>query len=705
MQIELGQLDEKNSAVDVTKLLVAYALRIGAVKENSWEELISVVIRRPSKRFVWETPGGPVFFGSTRGERLDFTKPAPIDQQNRFLRRAATLVGMMARPVAHDLRRGSAADINSLGAVENPERVRRQLGHTHQAQALGVTDKYVGRLKGDSWADRVVGSETAEDDPFGVQFAPTSFKKRKIATKDIDNYCTTKNLDKTNRNDRYKARQELEKAQFNQWMAGQQSIMDTPIPLSRTPTVESSSNESHDTALRRRPLNDITNLPQPQPAKTGQDDEVVESTVDEMMNALGFNNADHSNEVSVTTIDTMSLDFVSALACSPPLEQPILTSPTSAFISFLSTINLVSTATPRLPEDAEAGNSRLPPSKFFHACRKEGCLRSFDSQLHRDNHEVNCQGTLLDDLGDEESLPAGEDDLQVLPKARKRKAQNINVVHDGFPKPCPDSNICGVTKDFATQHLLNNHRRLHHDDSWPKQTPCNVPGCQLPRDHYFVSRESFRRHLSTYHHLTNTEAREYIGQIVEVTFSAPRGAGAAFMTTMCLFPDCTTTAEFANYSVYTSHLKKKHNQTPRQYPDYMPTAETVRLHPRPDIAKIDVSSPVPRVFEAGPCNHPLCFDIDTTYEDERALVRHLKVSHGVKKSDAARYFSGPEIAPFYGTICLHGDCSTKRRFYFDEKSYTEHLKRHGVTTVAEISSFQLWHKLKYGAVGVANEQT
>jgi hypothetical protein len=211
LKIELGQLDAENNFIDITQLLAAYALRIGAVEEKTWEDLMAVVSQRPSKRFIWKNPDRPVFFALTRGERFDFFKPAGVDQQCRFLRRAAGLIGMMQLPVTHDLRRGAAANIGSLKPSTSPEGIRRDLGHTHVALNKEVTDKYVGRLKGDSWAARPDDSANTSDDPLGVQFVPTSFVKRKIATKEIDKSCTTNKLDVHDRNARHKARQELEK--------------------------------------------------------------------------------------------------------------------------------------------------------------------------------------------------------------------------------------------------------------------------------------------------------------------------------------------------------------------------------------------------------------------------------------------------------------------------------------------------------------
>jgi hypothetical protein len=62
---------------------------------------------------------------------------------------------MLQPPVTHDIRRVAAADIFKLpvdGGDTN--RVRRALGHSMAAMDVGVTDAYIGRSKGDSWAER-----------------------------------------------------------------------------------------------------------------------------------------------------------------------------------------------------------------------------------------------------------------------------------------------------------------------------------------------------------------------------------------------------------------------------------------------------------------------------------------------------------------------------------------------------------------------
>jgi hypothetical protein len=273
----------------------------------------------------------------------------------------------------------------------------------------------------------------------------------------------------------------------------------------------------------------------------------------------------------------------------------------------------------------------------------------------------------------------------------------MNADSEDFPKPCPDSEICGVDKDFANKHLLQNHRTLHHDDKWPGDRACNFPDCQLPKEHVFASREAFRRHLTSYHYLNAIQAREYIAKIIPVKFQAPRGVSKSYLKTMCLFPGCKCDTEIGNYSDYTLHLKKSHSLTSEQYPEYMPTMDTVRLHPRPQ--NIDTTVLVKREFLAGStCSHEDCSASLQVYDTKDSIDRHLTKSHKIAARDRSKYYTGVETAPFYATQCLHTDCATRGRFFTEQTKYTAHLKAvHKLSTTAEISSHQLWWKLKYGS--------
>ena len=134
-------------------------------------------------------------------------------------------------------------------------------------------------------------------------------------------------------------------------------------------------------------------------------------TVDEVMNMLDFANGENAHEPSAAAVEDMSQDYVSVLESAQLLEQPaVLTAGLSEFICYFSTTKFVSSKTPDLPQDVETGNSRLAPTKFLHLCRRKGCMRGFDSSLHRDEHEVSCKGVPMDDLSEgdhQEAVPTG----------------------------------------------------------------------------------------------------------------------------------------------------------------------------------------------------------------------------------------------------------------------------------------------------------
>ena len=101
--------------------------------------------------------------------------------------------------------------------------------------------------------------------------------KRKIAVEDIDRYCVTNNPEKDDRSSRHKARQELDKIQYNQWLAQQQLVLDSPRSAMTTTAVVPSRSVSHDEAitvpaLKRAPLKDTSNLSRPLAATKSQDD-------------------------------------------------------------------------------------------------------------------------------------------------------------------------------------------------------------------------------------------------------------------------------------------------------------------------------------------------------------------------------------------------------------------------------------------------
>lgn len=622
--VELGQLADADSTVDVTKLLLAYALRIGAVEQTSWSDLIDVVLRRPSRQVLWKNGSSPVFHGKTKGGHLDFSKPAPSGQQLIVVRRAAELIGMLDVPIAHDLRRGAAADLSQVKLSSSTDAVAKVLTHTATSMNKGLTASYMGRLKQDTWADRVQkpsvksANATVDGDAFGLMQAPQPFKKRKLDSRDVERYCDDNDLDENTISGRQKAHRALRKLQRETWQSGAQNALHEPVrPALKDVTniTTAPSTTSTTPALDGRcPKLDTMETA---PAHQGS---VVDGNIDPRLRvfsqALGLD-----TDASATGQDETDLAVNAMLRDTYDLTQPVADEDTGpsvlvggidAFLECFSTINKLAISTSTLPADVERGNSREPPTQFLFACDR--CPREFISLLRLRQHQANCGRRLqsaminvsddgapdLDDVqidradgfdeaptappafardDDEEAFDvatqatAVEDEPAAKSKAKGKAKSTKGVVDPGFPKRCPDSSICGVTKSFANARNLKQHRTSYHDDEWP-DSPCNVPGCHLPPTHLFPSRASFRKHLLTAHFLNDQDGLPYINQILPQPRVAAKGTSQNFTATTCLVPQCRSEKEFAEYRAYTIHLRQVHQLQPKDYPKYMPWNST-----------------------------------------------------------------------------------------------------------------------------------
>jgi hypothetical protein len=78
------------------------------------------------------------------------------------------------------------------------------------------------------------------------------------------------------------------------------------------------------------------------------------------------------------------------------------------------------------------------------------------------------------------------------------------------------------------------------------------------------------------------------------------------------------------------------------------------------------------------------------------LDRRLQLSRDIDGEYISKYYPGIEIAPFYGTTCLHTKCQRKKTFYRTQDNYEEHLNKIcKVSQVADINSLQIWWKKKF----------
>jgi hypothetical protein len=555
LTVKLGQLPDDNaSVVDPVKLCLAYALRIGAVEENSWPELLDAVRSRPSKRVLWATPTSPVFCAITRFNQLDMSRPSVVQQNRRFLTQAAELVGMLNAPVPHDIRRGAASDVYSLKSSSSGDlnRVAHTLAHSVSAMAQGVTAEYIG-LKSvalastdrgvtnayirygelDSWSERVV--QAAKDTPaeLPVDLGPAPYKKRRIQSKDIDTHCDSNGLDKKVNKDRQKAGTALQKQAKEQWIKFQRDMLDglqQPAPTAKPLPPQVSGSRT------RAPLQDLTNVsstasssgaltrkrPSEIDSRTDPEQDGVQEYIDPTVrmfanDVLGMQIGARVDSIGSTSsgassIESMVEGCVSLLAASPTStsdELAFLTAPRDQFIGYLSRVNLVRVSTKRTLEGDAVGNSRDPPSLFLLYCRKEHCSRSFTTVRERDEHEVNCRPvSALSAPFELEDLDRDADEPPPAPKTKRayKKRKLGDALQPGYPKLCPESDTCGVTKPFNTRHTLAQHKAL-------------------PENSYFTSRNLFRRHLNRHHLQNSVQAQRYIDLIMPPSQDDPDSDG------------------------------------------------------------------------------------------------------------------------------------------------------------------------------------
>ncbi|KAK4149466.1 hypothetical protein C8A00DRAFT_18843, partial [Chaetomidium leptoderma] len=79
--VELNELEstELNVCCPV-KLILIWALRIGAVAETSWDDLVANARLRPSKRVVWTRPELPLLCSMKKGKGQVFDYATPASQ-------------------------------------------------------------------------------------------------------------------------------------------------------------------------------------------------------------------------------------------------------------------------------------------------------------------------------------------------------------------------------------------------------------------------------------------------------------------------------------------------------------------------------------------------------------------------------------------------------------------------------------------------
>ncbi|KAM6513390.1 hypothetical protein FALCPG4_015815 [Fusarium falciforme] len=154
---------------------------------------------------------------------FDFDKPAATSMGSRILSCGARLIGLLGRPITHDIRRGAARELCHIPDTipgANVEIARIGLGHTRKAQQMGVTDDYVGHVAVDLFEKRrEAGPDSLPGHGTRVDYADSAYtkpKKRKSTT--IDEVCARHSLDPTTRAGRSLASYYANKEDWDAWV-------------------------------------------------------------------------------------------------------------------------------------------------------------------------------------------------------------------------------------------------------------------------------------------------------------------------------------------------------------------------------------------------------------------------------------------------------------------------------------------------------
>ena len=211
--------DAANNSLCPVKLLIIHALRIGAVKSKSWDQLKTDTLGREDRTVQWITPDRPVISAIVPGRCafLDPLKPAVTSQLLKTVHDMGTRAGLLFKVTTRDLRNGSAADISHL--KERPRgfatmTTASALGHRMSSFMNGVTERYSGGSNVSNWSLRAESSWT---DTRAPTFATTPFIPRVLKKHELEAYCESQGWDSASPICMERARRDVLKAEEDKW--------------------------------------------------------------------------------------------------------------------------------------------------------------------------------------------------------------------------------------------------------------------------------------------------------------------------------------------------------------------------------------------------------------------------------------------------------------------------------------------------------
>jgi hypothetical protein len=523
----------------VIKLILIWALRIGAVQETSWAQLMANIQARASKRVVWVKPDFPLVCGSEPGvHTFRFDTPGSQATVAKSLEKGAKLIGLLAIPATHDIRRGAARELAHLPQTlpgTNEHAARIGLGHSRETLGMDHTDEYVGGSGADTWNMRLRNKPAVLGRKHVLETADEPYRPRKRRPQQVvDEACARFGLDPNSKKDRTIACGRLDKEEHTAWIAEQMRKRDEvhtvtssghdgamPLASSRTAVSSDSNREGASQAQRAAELassDTEASDAELEPTETEKDELEGETSATEL-STLGDSVFDHTGssqeELLWKLIESTDQPHTLPTSCAP------LTGDSDTFGTFFSTINIIKTGKPALfaklstPRLLGTSSSRDPPVRYLWSCPNSifGCTSKFQTLESKEKHFKTCEST---------SEAAHLEQIQKL------------------KYPCGKG--CG--KRFSSE----NSRRTHETQSTTHYEPKRCPKPDCTSDEVFMTFGKLRQHIDAAH----------------------RG----YTTKSCPVPGCKRAGEtIANSAMLKVHLRTVHGWTKQQIEPYMPKTE------------------------------------------------------------------------------------------------------------------------------------
>lgn len=497
-EVEIGEvMDPESNVCCPIKLLLIWALRVGAVPQTNWDDLLTNLRATKSHSVCWTRPDYPVFCAMHHGKGFKFRYDAPagVAVGTRALARGAALIGLIGRVTSHDIRRGAARELAGLDTAvtgTNVEAARVGLGHSRKSMNEGIADEYVGSAGVDTWGLRLSSETGSRGRKHQLDFADTPYQKpKRRSAREITQACERLGLDPKIPNARVTAGRKLEKEHFQAWLAEQEAARNE-APSRPTTAPEYMMHPGQSTASTEGRL-----------AEPDCEEDIPLDPAMGDLQSLLFSGPSEAQE---------ALLWQTGLAPGHSIELPddckVISADRATFITFFSQINVtcaqlpVFTTRDHMPS-MSGHTSRSEPSRYKWRCANArfGCEESFETTYSATRHHASCtlnspeayQSHILD----LESRVWKCDECPKSFKTRKDLLGHTQVAHFK-PRKCTKAG-CTSQETFRTRYAWKQHEVLAHTEWSPRG--CPVADCRKA-DHKYLSKLTLNRHLKEKHGYT-----------------------------------------------------------------------------------------------------------------------------------------------------------------------------------------------------------